>query len=177
MEEVILVNKTDEPIGKMEKIEAHQKGLLHRAFSVFIFNHEGEILLQKRAKSKYHSGGLWTNACCGHPRPGEETLTAAKRRLMEEMKIDCSLYEVFSFQYKAALDDITENEIDHVVVGTYTGPIDADPDEAETWKFVSSRELINDININPDNYSVWFKMCFEKALLEYKNKTHFEEKN
>ena len=119
-EEVILVNEADEQIGVMEKMEAHEKGLLHRAFSVFIFNDKGEMLLQQRALNKYHSGGLWTNACCSHPRPGEDTLQAAKRRLMEEMGIETSLTLKNSFTYKTAFENgLTEHEFDHIFIGTF----------------------------------------------------------
>ncbi|HSU49504.1 MAG TPA: isopentenyl-diphosphate Delta-isomerase, partial [Segetibacter sp.] len=122
MEEVILVNELDEQIGKMEKMEAHSKGLLHRAFSVFIFNDQGEMLLQQRAVSKYHSGGLWTNACCSHPRPEEATEDAALRRLQEELGFTVSLAKIFDFRYNASFTNgLTEHEFDHVFVGTYNG--------------------------------------------------------
>jgi len=123
--DVILVNEQDQPVGTMEKMEVHQKALLHRAFSVFLFNDRGEMLLHKRADSKYHSGGLWTNACCSHPRPGEDTRSAAEKRLQEEMGIVTPLTKAFDFIYKASFDNgLTEHEFDHVFTGTYQGSID-----------------------------------------------------
>src|SRR5258705_9255778 len=123
-EEVILVNENDEQVGVMEKMEAHQKGLLHRAFSVFIFNEKGQMLLQQRAATKYHSGGKWSNACCSHPRPGEELEAAAKRRLREELGIGTTLKKIFEFSYKVEFENgLTENELDHVFAGQYGGKI------------------------------------------------------
>ena len=145
-EKVILVDKNDNQVGLMPKLEAHEKGLLHRAFSIFIFNSRYELLLQKRASSKYHSGGLWTNTCCSHPREGEDTLDAANRRLDEEMGIKTSLRKVYDFIYKAELDNqLTEHEFDHV----FYGVCDRDPilnkDEAEDFKWVDMETLNNDI--------------------------------
>ncbi len=161
-EKVILVDKNDNQVGLMPKLEAHEKGLLHRAFSIFIFNSRYELLLQKRASSKYHSGGLWTNTCCSHPREGEDTLDAANRRLYEEMGIKTSLRKVYDFIYKAELDNqLTEHEFDHV----FYGVCDIDPklnkDEAEDFKWVDMETLNNDIIKNEDNYTVWFKIAFE----------------
>ena len=161
-EKVILVDKNDNQVGLMPKLEAHEKGLLHRAFSIFIFNSRYELLLQKRASSKYHSGGLWTNTCCSHPREGEDTLDAANRRLDEEMGIKTSLRKVYDFIYKAELDNqLTEHEFDHV----FYGVCDRDPilnkDEAEDFKWVDMETLNNDIIKNEDNYTVWFKIAFE----------------
>ena len=161
-EKVILVDKNDNQVGLMPKIEAHEKGVLHRAFSIFIFNSKYELLLQKRASSKYHSGGLWTNTCCSHPREGEDTLDAANRRLDEEMGIKTSLRKVYDFIYKAELDNqLTEHEFDHV----FYGVCDRDPklnrDEAEDFKWVDMETLNNDIIKNEDNYTVWFKIAFE----------------
>ena len=161
-EKVILVDKNDNQVGLMPKLEAHEKGLLHRAFSIFIFNSRYELLLQKRASSKYHSGGLWTNTCCSHPRDGEDTLDAADRRLEEEMGIKTSLRKVYDFIYKAELDNqLTEHEFDHV----FYGVCDRDPilnkDEAEDFKWVDMETLNNDIIKNEDNYTVWFKIAFE----------------
>ena len=163
-EKIILVTEKDEPIGTMEKLEAHEKGLLHRAFSVFIKNSEGKWLLQQRAKTKYHSGGLWTNTCCGHPRPGEETLSAAHRRLREEMGFDCPLEEAFVFHYQAELDHgLRENEIDHVFVGTFDGKINANPEEADGWSWKTREEIEKDIAARPKKYTYWFKATMEKA--------------
>ena len=161
-EKVILVDKNDNQVGLMPKLEAHEKGLLHRAFSIFIFNSRYELLLQKRASSKYHSGGLWTNTCCSHPREGEDTLDAANRRLDEEMGIKTSLRKVYDFIYKAELDNqLTEYEFDHV----FYGVCDRDPilnkDEAEDFKWVDMETLNNDIIKNENNYTVWFKIAFE----------------
>ena len=137
IEKVILVDENDNQVGVMPKLEAHQKGLLHRAFSVFIFNSKYELLLQKRASSKYHSGGLWTNTCCSHPREGEEILDAAKRRLIEEMGIDTSLRKVHDFIYKAELDnDLTEHEFDHVLYGIYNEDPIINKDEADDFKWI-----------------------------------------
>ena len=162
MENVILVDEKDNQVGLMPKLEAHQKGLLHRAFSVFIFNSDYKLLLQKRASSKYHSGGLWTNTCCSHPRDGEDIIDAANRRLNEEMGIKTSLRKVFDFIYTAKLDNNRiENEFDHVFYGVY----DIDPiinkDEAEDFKWVDMETLKNDIENNKDQYTVWFKIAFD----------------
>ena len=162
MENVILVDEKDNQVGLMPKLEAHQKGLLHRAFSVFIFNSDYKLLLQKRASSKYHSGGLWTNTCCSHSRDGEDIIDAANRRLNEEMGIKTSLRKVFDFIYTAELDNnLIENEFDHVFYGVY----DIDPiinkDEAEDFKWVDMETLKNDIENNKDQYTVWFKIAFD----------------
>ena len=144
MEEVVLVDKHDREIGLMEKIEAHEKALLHRAFSVFIFNENGEMLLQQRAFTKYHSGGLWTNACCSHPRQNEEVMKAAQRRLLEEMGFTTELKKAFSFTYKAAFDNgLTEHEFDHVFIGTYNGVINFNKDEVHQYKYVSIAQIEN----------------------------------
>ena len=162
IEKVILVDENDNQVGVMPKLEAHQKGLLHRAFSVFIFNSKYELLLQKRASSKYHSGGLWTNTCCSHPREGEEILDAAKRRLIEEMGIDTSLRKVHDFIYKAELDnDLTEHEFDHVLYGIYNEDPIINKDEADDFKWIDMDSLNEDIKTNGNNYTVWFKIAFE----------------
>ena len=161
-ENVILVDKNDNQVGLMPKLEAHQKGLLHRAFSIFIFNSKYELLLQKRASSKYHSGGLWTNTCCSHPREGEDTLDAANRRLTEEMGIETSLRKVHDFIYKAELDNnLTEHEFDHVFYGVYNEDPVINRDEADDFKWIDMGLLNEDIKINGDNYTVWFKIAFE----------------
>ena len=162
IEKVILVDENDNQVGLMPKLEAHQKGLLHRAFSIFIFNSKYELLLQKRASSKYHSGGLWTNTCCSHPREGEEILDAAKRRLIEEMGIDTSLRKVHDFIYKAELDnDLTEHEFDHVLYGIYNEDPIINKDEADDFKWIDMDSLNEDIKTNGDNYTIWFKIAFE----------------
>jgi isopentenyl-diphosphate delta-isomerase len=146
----------------MPKLEAHEKGILHRAFSIFIFNSRYELLLQKRASSKYHSGGLWTNTCCSHPKEGEDTLDAANRRLDEEMGIKTSLRKVYDFIYKAELDNqLTEHEFDHVFYGVSDNNPILNKDEAEDFKWVDMETLNNDIIKNEDNYTVWFKIAFE----------------
>ncbi len=165
MEKVILVDANDNPIGLMEKMEAHKKGLLHRAFSVFLFNSKGEMLLQQRAFSKYHSGGLWTNACCSHPREGEETLAAAHRRLQEEMGFDCPIEKAFHFTYKSKLDnELTEHEFDHVFIGEYEGDISPNSDEVASYKYIPLAELKSDVANNPQDYTEWFKICLEEVL-------------
>ena len=161
-ENVILVDENDNQVGLMPKLEAHEKGLLHRAFSIFIFNSKYELLLQKRASSKYHSGGLWTNTCCSHPREGEDILDAANRRLDEEMGIKTSLRKVYDFIYKAELDNqLTEHEFDHVFYGVFDNDPILNKNEAEDFKWVDMETLNNDIIKNEDNYTVWFKIAFE----------------
>ena len=162
IEKVILVDENDNQVGVMPKLEAHQKGLLHRAFSIFIFNRKYELLLQKRASSKYHSGGLWTNTCCSHPREGEETLDAANRRLIEEMGIETSLRKVHDFIYKAELDNnLTEHEFDHVFYGIYNEDPIINKDEADDFKWIDMDSLNEDIKTNGNNYTIWFKIAFE----------------
>ena len=162
IEKVILVDENDNQVGLMPKLEAHQKGLLHRAFSIFIFNSKYELLLQKRASSKYHSGGLWTNTCGSHPREGEDTLDAANRRLIEEMGIETSLRKVHDFIYKAELDNnLTEHEFDHVFYGIYNEDPIINKDEADDFKWIDMDSLNEDIKTNGDNYTIWFKIAFE----------------
>ncbi|MEX2707291.1 MAG: isopentenyl-diphosphate Delta-isomerase [Candidatus Freyrarchaeum guaymaensis] len=162
---VILVDENDTEIGAEEKLKAHRDGKLHRAFSIFIFNSEGEMLLQKRAKSKYHSGGLWSNACCSHPRPGESLEQAAHRRLQEEMGFDCDLQKAFHFVYKTKLDnDLTEYEFDHVFIGNYEGEIKVNPDEAEDFKWVKMDDVKEDVIKHPENYTEWFKIALDQVL-------------
>ncbi len=170
---VILVDESDKEIGLSEKIEAHKQGALHRAVSVLIFNSDGEILLQKRAKQKYHSAGLWTNTTCTHPRPNETNLDAAKRRLFEEMGLNTDLKEFFSFRYKAFLDNnLTENEYDHVFFGISDSLPLINSSEAEDYEYVSFLDLITKIQQIPDNYTIWFKIIIkegEKDILKYCN--------
>lgn len=164
-DEVILVDKDDNQLGIMEKIEAHEKALLHRAFSVFIFNTKGEMLLQRRALHKYHSPGLWTNTCCSHPKPNESALDAANRRLIEEMNMEAKLDYLFKFTYKTEFDNgLTEHEIDHVFKGiTDIQPI-PNPEEVDSFKYISIKDLKNDIIDNPNNYTSWFKICLKEVL-------------
>ena len=165
-EYLILVDENDAEIGQMEKMEAHEKGLLHRAFSVVIYNSKGEMLLQQRAAGKYHSPMLWTNACCGHPRPGEETVDAATRRLKEENGFTCELKESFVFQYKAAFENgLTENEIDHVFTGHYDGDIPFNPDEANDVRWVAFNDVIAEVEENPDSFTVWFKILLQEMTV------------
>lgn len=164
-EEVILVDEFDTAIGTMEKMEAHEKGRLHRAFSVFIFNSRGQMLLQRRALDKYHSGGLWTNTCCSHPRPGEDTKAAAERRLREEMGLQLTLQAKTSFVYRASFaNSLTEHEFDHV----FTGHTDNDPlinrDEVESYKWLFSDDIKAEMKLQPDNFTVWFKIAMEKLF-------------
>ena len=162
-EQVILVNTDDEPIGLMGKLEAHQKGVLHRAFSVFITNSQGEIMLQQRAHEKYHSPGLWTNTCCSHQRAGETTLAAAHRRLYEEMGFDTELTPLFHFIYKASVDNgLTEHELDHVVVGRYDGVPVINREEVADWSWKSLEWIKNDLQKKPDLYTAWFRIIFEQ---------------
>ena len=169
LEYVILVDENDQEIGKMEKQEAHEKGLLHRAFSVFVFNENKELLLQQRALTKYHSAGLWTNTCCSHPRIGETIEQAAHRRLMEEMGFDCDLSTKTSFIYKAAFENgLTEHEFDHVLVGSFNGEININPTEVKNFKWINLEELQIDLLQNNQNYTAWFKIIFDnfqKSLL------------
>ncbi|NLN95271.1 MAG: isopentenyl-diphosphate Delta-isomerase [Bacteroidales bacterium] len=163
MERVILVDKDDTPIGVEEKLKAHELALLHRAFSVFIFNDKGELMLQRRALHKYHSPGLWTNTCCSHPRPGETTLEAAHRRLMEEMGFDCDLEWKLSFIYKAPFDNgLTEHEFDHVIFGYHNDDPVINTEEVAEWKWIDMKELFSDVKKYPENYTVWFKIALEK---------------
>ena len=161
MSRIILVDQNDRALGSSEKLSAHQKNLKHRALSVFIFNNRDQLLLQKRNKNKYHSGGLWTNTCCSHPAPGEETAKAAARRLKEEMGISCSLKEIFSFNYQARLGKIFENEFDHVFVGRYNGNPKSDPKEAEAWQWIDLEKLNQEIKRNPHKYTYWFRKVME----------------
>jgi isopentenyl-diphosphate delta-isomerase len=175
-EKVVLVDVNDNEIGVMEKMEAHEKGLLHRAFSIFIFNSKGEILLQKRSNKKYHSGGLWSNTCCSHPRPGEELNRATSRRLMEEMGMSTTLFPTFSFQYKSNLDhDMIEHELDHVYVGYSNDIPEPNKEEVEGYCYLLPETLELGFEKNPGEYTEWLKICF-KELMNYINKTNTYEK-
>ncbi|MBL0357513.1 MAG: isopentenyl-diphosphate Delta-isomerase [Chitinophagaceae bacterium] len=158
--DVILVDEQDNPIGTMGKMEVHEKALLHRAFSIFIFNDKGELLLQKRAPAKYHSGGLWTNTCCSHPKPGEDTATAAHKRLQEEMGFSTPLNKAFTFLYKAPFENgLTEHEYDHVFTGIFNGLIKPDPDEVSDYCYLSLEKLKANIQSRPDHFTEWFKIA------------------
>ena len=162
-EKVILVNEKDEQIGLMPKLEAHEKAVLHRAFSVFVLNSKGEMMLQQRAAHKYHSPMLWTNTCCSHQRDGESNLEAGKRRLFEEMGFVCELKEVFSFIYKAPFDNgLTEHELDHVMIGEYEGLPKINKEEVHDFKWMTLEEVKTDIELQPEIYTEWFKIIFEK---------------
>jgi isopentenyl-diphosphate Delta-isomerase len=164
MTDIILVDENDNELGLMEKMEAHQKALLHRAFSVFIFNEVGEMLLQQRAASKYHSGGLWTNACCSHPLPGEAVEAAAHRRLQEEMGFDTDLAKAFHFIYQAPFDNgLTEHEFDHVLVGHYQGAILPNADEVQDYRYQPMQQIREAIAAQPHLYTEWFKIAFPKV--------------
>lgn len=158
MVDVILVDEEDNQIGLCEKLEAHEKALLHRAFSIFIFNTQNELLLQKRADDKYHSGGLWTNTCCSHPLPNEDTRVAAHRRLQEEMGFDTELSKIFTTTYKAKLDKgLTEHEFLHVFLGRYDQEPTPNPEEVGDYKWITLKDLKSDVEKNPQNYTYWFK--------------------
>lgn len=160
-EYIILVNENDEPLGTIEKMEAHEKGLLHRAFSVFLFNTRGEMLLQQRALDKYHSGGLWTNACCSHPSPGEETRDAALRRLKEEMGIETDLEKIFDFIYRAEFENgLIEHELDHVFAGEYEGLINVNPEEVNDFCYKSMSAIQESLVTHPKKYTAWFHLAF-----------------
>ena len=160
-EQLILVDAQDREVGVKEKLQTHIEGALHRACSVFVFDAEQRLLLQKRARTKYHSGGLWSNTACGHPRPGEPTEGAARRRLREEMGFDCELRRAFSFLYRAELDNrLVEHEYDHVFVGRFDGVPVPDPAEVEDWRWATLAELRRDLRVAPQRYSYWLKTVF-----------------
>ena len=162
-EEVILVDTNDVPLGTMPKMEAHEKAILHRAFSVFILNKEGQLMLQQRALSKYHSPGLWTNTCCSHQRLGETNIEAGTRRLQEEMGFKTPLKELFSFVYKATFDNgLTEHEFDLVILGYYDSEPIINHEEVTNWKWMNLEEIIKEIKTTPDNYTAWFKIIFDR---------------
>ena len=165
MEEfVILVDLDDQEIGKMEKMQAHVEAKLHRAFSVFIFNSKGELLLQQRAFTKYHTPGLWTNTCCSHPRHGETTAEAAHRRMVEEMGFDCDFEEVFSFHYKAKFsNELTEHEIDHVFVGFSDQAPVINPEEVAEYRYANMETLAKEIKDMPENFTIWFRIAFDRV--------------
>jgi isopentenyl-diphosphate delta-isomerase len=169
-EKVILVDANDNPIGLMNKLEAHEKAVLHRAFSVFILNDKNELMLQQRAQHKYHSPLLWTNTCCSHQRENETNIQAGTRRLREEMGFETELKEMFHFIYKAPFDNgLTEHELDHVMIGYYNNMPDINKEEVESWKWMKIEDVKNDMITNPDQYTIWFKIIFEEFY------HHFDE--
>jgi len=167
MERVVLVNELDQEIGTMEKMEAHKKGALHRAFSVLLYNSKGEMLVQKRALDKYHSGGLWSNACCSHPRPGESMASAVNRRLKEELGVD--LHPDFSFKFIYNIkfpNQLVEHELDHVFIGTFDGVPKINKNEIAEFMYIDPVELKNQIEKNPDGFSHWFKLILNRTEIE-----------
>lgn len=170
MVEVILVDNNDVQTGTMEKLEAHRLGMLHRAFSIFIFNSNGEFLLQRRAEGKYHNGGLWTNSCCSHPLPGETVLNAASRRLLEEMGFSTTLNPVFNFIYKATFDNgLTEHEFDHVITGIYDGDIKVDKTEVSDYCYKKLNDIDESLQTHPQKYTEWFKIAFPQIKVFHAN--------
>jgi isopentenyl-diphosphate delta-isomerase len=164
MEMVTLVDHNDREIGIEEKMKAHREGKLHRAFSIFVFNPRGEMLLQKRSPQKYHSRSLWTNTCCSHPRPGEALEQAIERRLQEEMGFGCRIKEAFHFIYRAHLEEgLIEHEFDHVFVGEYQGVISPDPNEVADYRWVKPTDVHEEIRVAPEDFTVWFKIALERA--------------
>lgn len=158
---VVIVDENDCALGQMEKMEAHEKAVLHRAFSIFLFDESGRMLIQQRAWDKYHSAGLWTNACCSHPRPGEATLQAAERRLREELGIQTELEAVFTYLYKASMENgLTEHEYDHIFVGQYAGDFALNAEEVAQVTYVDMNTLAQEIASKPDTFTVWFKALF-----------------
>ncbi len=166
-EEIILVDEHDKSVGFMEKIVAHKNGgKLHRAFSIFIFNSKGQMLLQLRSVKKHHFGGLWTNTCCSHPRRGEELREAVYRKLKQECGFDTELKEIFSFIYKAhdKKSGLTEHEFDHVFIGKFDGEPNPNPEEIDELKWVDPKDLLQDVKKNPDNYTLWFRLALDSVL-------------
>lgn len=167
----ILVNENDEQVGIEEKLKTHQKGLLHRAFSVFIFNDNNELLLQKRAIDKYHSPGLWTNTCCSHPQPNESNIQAGERRLQEEMGFTTSLHNVTSFIYKAELENnLVEHELDHILIGNYNAAVNPNALEVSDYRWILLETLQREVDENPELFTVWLKIILDNHLEELKSK-------
>ncbi|MFH1657366.1 MAG: isopentenyl-diphosphate Delta-isomerase [bacterium] len=164
--DIILVDENDKKIGEGEKMEVHLSGKLHRAFSIIIFNNRGEMMLQQRASTKYHSPSLWTNACCSHPKPNETIMAAAQRRLKEEMGFECELKEIFSFVYKAKIEDLTEYEFDHVLLGIFNGEPKPNKEEADSWRWMGVKEMAEDVIKNPEKYTAWFKIILIKMFAD-----------
>lgn len=163
MEKIIIVDDQDNAVGYEEKLKTHQLGLMHRAFSVLIMNNKREMLIQKRNKDKYHSGGLWANACCSHPRAGEHLDSSIHRRLQEEMGFDCELYKIGHLTYRVEFDNgLIENEYDHVFFGKYDNDPVPDPQEAEDWRWIALDDLYAEVGSEPQNFAFWFKEILEK---------------
>jgi len=162
MIKIIKVDKEDNKTGEIEKLEAHKKGILHRAFSIFIFNKKGEMLLQKRADEKYHGGGLWSNTCCSHPTKEGDIVNQAKKRLIEEMGFETELEKVGLINYKAKVGDLTENEMDHIFFGTYRGSVDPNPEEVSDYRWVSISDLEKEMEEDPEKFTPWFKIIYTK---------------
>ncbi|MCB2221797.1 MAG: isopentenyl-diphosphate Delta-isomerase [Bacteroidetes bacterium] len=161
---VVLVDPQDQPLGKMEKMKAHEKGILHRAFSAFVFNDRNELMLQQRAFTKYHSPGLWTNTCCSHPREDELPEEAVHRRMMEEMGFDCEVRKAFDFTYKADVGQgLIEHEFDHVFIGHSNQKPNLNPDEVNDWKYSTMEDIREDMKRNPDQFTVWFRIAFDEV--------------
>ncbi len=166
MQQVILVDEFDNSIGTMEKMQAHREGVLHRAFSILIYNAKGEMLLQQRADDKYHSGGLWTNACCSHPKPGEEISAAAHRRLFEEINLQCDLEIIGHFIYKHQFEkNLFEHEYDYVLKGVTDMQPALNPEEVKAFKWFNKTELLEDVKVNPEKYTIWFKEIIKRNIL------------
>jgi isopentenyl-diphosphate delta-isomerase len=169
--EIILVDKDDTQIGIEEKLEAHKKGLLHRAFSILVFNSKGETLIQRRANGKYHSRDLWSNTCCSHPRPDHILKDEAKLRLKEEMGFSCELERLFVFSYKTIFDNsLIENEIDHVFIGKHDGDVKPNPEEVSDYKWVSIKDIRKDMEKSPEKYTEWFKIIILNYSEKLRNK-------
>lgn len=163
--EVVLVDASGNDIGTMEKLEAHRRGLLHRAFSIFIFDDLGRMLIQQRASEKYHSGGLWSNACCSHPAPGETVGEAAERRLREELGFSCPLTEIFTFTYRAEVGNgLIENEFDHVLIGYFDGEVHPDPAEILHVRWIAPADLLRETDADPSRFSCWFRIALPEVL-------------
>lgn len=164
-EEIILVDESDREVGSTGKLEAHQQGLLHRAFSIFVFNSDGKMLLQKRSRTKYHSDGLWSNTCCSHPRPGHAIESEAQRKLLQEMGFVCPLERAFHFTYRVVFNyNLIEHEVDHVFIGRYDGDPVPNPEEADDWKWMDVEDLKDQLQQHPEQYSYWLKICIEQVL-------------
>lgn len=162
-EEVILVDQFDKQIGTMEKMQAHKEGVLHRAFSIFVFNSNNELLLHKRASNKYHSAGLWTNTCCSHPRPNERIVDAAKRRIKEEMGFECEVKPLYEFIYYQPLENgLSEHELDHVLIGKYNDAPEVNKDEVDEWKYETIENIDKELKEKPEAYTAWFKLIYPK---------------
>ena len=166
---VVLVNKNDKKIGLMPKMEAHKKGALHRAFSVFIFNNKNELMIQKRNINKYHSPGLWANTCCSHQKDGESNISAGKRRLLEEMGFCVELNEIGSFIYNVGVDNgLIEHELDYILVGKYNGNVKINSDEVDNWKWMSLDNIKDDVRKRSKNYTEWFKIIMDNYYTQLK---------